>query len=86
MYRLDFIVEMVPENGSVVEVGTLHGDFAKSIKLTRPDINVTCVDHWPGQFAKHKVSARAWQRWRCACGSVHCDRQHVHRSFNWDVS
>ncbi len=55
-YRLE-IINLVPTDGSMVEVGTLDGDFALDITGMRLDIDLTCVDSWEGRFSKNKEGA-----------------------------
>lgn len=42
----------------MLELGTLKGDFANEITKLRPDILLTCVDSWKGDFKSFEDEAR----------------------------
>lgn len=54
--RLD-ILNLIPRGGSMLELGTLEGQFADQVLKARPDIKLTCIDNWRGDFAYAKEKA-----------------------------
>jgi len=54
--RLD-LLQLIPNEGSFVEVGTRSGDFAVEISKARPDIKLFCVDNWLPPFERHYEEA-----------------------------